>query len=163
MLFYTSGQGVHGFTLDPTLGEFLLSQENITIPRRGRYYSANESNYPAWECGVQRYIDHLRQTDRATGRPYSARYIGSLVADFHRNLLKGGIFLYPGDAKSPQGKLRLIYKASPLALIVEQAGGRASTGRQPILGIQPEKLHQRVPLLIGSTEDVETAERFIIS
>ena len=161
MLVYSSGQGVHGFTLDPTLGEFLLSQENITIPRRGRYYSANESNYPAWEPGMQRYIDHLRQTDKATGRPYSARYIGSLVADFHRNLLKGGIFLYPGDAKAPQGKLRLIYEASPLAFIVAQAGGKASTGWQPILDTQPEELHQRVPLIIGSAEDVEEAEGFI--
>ncbi len=157
MLVYTSGQGVHGFTLDPTLGEFLLSQENITIPQRGRYYSANESNYPAWDLGVRQYIDHLRQADP----PYSARYIGSLVADFHRNLLKGGVFLYPGDAKSPQGKLRLIYEASPLAFIVEQAGGRASTGRQPILEIQPEALHQRVPLIIGSPDDVAAAEGFI--
>ena len=161
MLVYTSGLGVHGFTLDPTLGEFLLSQEDIAIPRRGRYYSANESNYPAWEPGVQRYIDHLRQPDPGTGRPYSSRYIGSLVADFHRNLLKGGIFLYPGDAKSPQGKLRLIYEASPLAFIIEQAGGRASTGRQPILEIQPEALHQRVPLIIGSPDDVLEAEAFI--
>ncbi len=161
MLVYTTGQGVHGFTLDPSLGEFLLSQENITIPRRGKVYSANESYYPFWEPGVQRYIDHLKQEDKATGRPYSARYIGSLVADFHRNLLKGGIFLYPADAKSPQGKLRLVYEASPLAFIVEQAGGRASTGLQPILDIQPEKLHQRAPLLIGSAADVEEAEAFI--
>ena len=163
MLVYTSGQGVHGFTLDPTIGEFLLSQENITIPRRGRYYSANEGNYPRWAPEVQQYMDYLKEEDKASGRPYSARYIGSLVADFHRNLLKGGIFLYPGDAKSPQGKLRLIYEASPLAFIVEQAGGRASTGWQPILDLQPEKLHQRVPLIIGSAEDVETAERFITS
>jgi fructose-1,6-bisphosphatase I len=157
MLVYTSGQGVHGFTLDPTLGEFLLSQENITIPKRGRYYSANESNYPNWDSGVRRYIDHLRQSDP----PYSARYIGSLVADFHRNLLKGGVFLYPGDAKSPQGKLRLIYEASPLAFVAEQAGGRASTGQQSILDLQPEKLHQRVPLIIGSADDVAEAEEFM--
>ena len=106
-------------------------------------------------------MDYLKEEDKATGRPYSARYIGSLVADFHRNLLKGGIFLYPGDAKAPQGKLRLIYEASPLAFIVEQAGGRASTGLEPILDLQPEKLHQRVPLIIGSAGDVEEAEAFI--
>lgn len=161
MLVYTTGRGVHGFTLDPTIGEFLLSHEDIRIPRRGSIYSANESYAPQWDPGVQRYLNHLRATDRGAGRPYTARYIGSLVADFHRNLLKGGIFLYPADAKSPGGKLRLLYEAAPLAFIVAQAGGRASTGREPILDIQPKELHQRVPLFIGSPEDVEEAERFI--
>lgn len=161
MLVYTTGQGVHGFTLDPTIGEFLLSHENIATPRRGNIYSANESYYPHWDRGVQRYLNYLKEKDKPTGRPYTARYIGSLVADFHRNLLKGGVFLYPADAKSPHGKLRLLYEASPLAFIVEQAGGRASTGHQRILDISPTELHQRVPLIIGSPEDVEEAEAFI--
>jgi fructose-1,6-bisphosphatase I len=161
MLVYTTGQGVHGFTLDPTIGEFLLSHENISIPRRGNIYSANESYSPQWAPDVRRYLDHLRERDKATGRPYTARYIGSLVADFHRNLLKGGIFLYPADAKSQNGKLRLLYEAAPLAFIIEQAGGRASTGRERILDLLPAELHQRVPLFIGSPEDVEEAEGFI--
>ena len=156
----TPGQGVHGFTLDPTIGEFLLSHENMTIPPRGKTYSANEGNYLLWDHGIQRYIDYLKAEDGASGRPYKARYIGSLVSDFHRNLLKGGIFLYPGDSRSPQGKLRLLYEASPLALIAEQAGGRASTGRRRILDLQPRELHQRVPLIIGSAEDVKQAEKF---
>ena len=160
MLVYTTCQGVHGFTLDPTIGEFLLSHENMTIPPMGKTYSANEGNYLLWDHGIQRYIDYLKAEDRASGRPYKARYIGSLVSDFHRNLLTGGIFLYPGDSRSPQGKLRLLYEASPLALIAEQAGGRASTGRRRILDIQPRELHQRVPLIIGSAEDVKQAEKF---
>ena len=155
MLVYTSGQGVHGFTLDPTIGEFLLSHENIKIPSRGSIYSANESYYSTWHPEVQRYVDSLK-----TGT-HSARYIGSLVADFHRNLLKGGIFLYPADQASPLGKLRLMYEASPLAFIVEQAGGRASDGHSRILDIQPQELHQRVPLFIGSSEDVADAEKMI--
>ncbi len=161
MLVYTTGQGVHGFTLDPTIGEFLLSHEDISIPRRGNIYSANESYYPHWDPGVRRYLDHLKEKDAKTGRPYTARYIGSLVADFHRNLLKGGVFLYPADTKSPNGKLRLMYEAAPLAFIAEQAGGRASTGHRRILDIVPTELHQRVPLIIGSPEDVEEAEAFI--
>ena len=161
MLVYTTGQGVHGFTLDPTIGEFLLSHEDIIVPRRGTIYSANESYSPEWDPGIRAYLNHLKEKDKATRRPYTARYIGSLVADFHRNLLKGGIFLYPADPKSPQGKLRLMYEASPLAFIAEQAGGRASTGRQRILDLQPTELHQRVPLIIGSPEDVDEAEAFI--
>jgi fructose-1,6-bisphosphatase I len=161
MLVYTTGQGVHGFTLDPTIGEFLLSHEDIQIPRRGALYSANESYYPQWDPCVRRYVDSLKEKDARTGRPYSARYIGSLVADFHRNLLKGGIFLYPADAKSPNGKLRLMYEAAPLAFIVEQAGGKASTGHHRILDISPTELHQRVSLVIGSPEDVEEAEAYI--
>ena len=159
MLVYTTGQGVHGFTLDPTIGEFLLSHENITIPRRGKIYSTNESYYRGWDRNVQRYLDHLK--DGEAGQAYTARYIGSLVSDFHRNLLKGGVFLYPADATSPQGKLRLMYEASPLAFVVEQAGGRASTGWDRVLDIEPTELHQRVPLIIGSTEDVTEAEAFI--
>ncbi len=161
MLVYTSGQGVHGFTLDPTIGEFLLSHENIRIPSRGKIYSANESYYSGWQPGVRRYVDHLKEHDEATGRPYSARYIGSLVSDFHRNMLKGGIFMYPPDERSPRGKLRLLYEASPLAFIAARAGGKASDGQTEILDIQPQGLHERVPLFIGSAEDVDTAVEFI--
>jgi len=161
MMVYSSGQGVHGFTLDPTVGEFLLSHPHIQIPPRGKYYSANEGNYHYWSEGVRHYVDYLKTLDKATGRPYAGRYIGTLVADFHRNLLAGGIFMYPADTKNPHGKLRLLYEAAPLAFIVEQAGGRASAGAQDILQIQPESLHQRVPLFIGSREDVDRAEQFI--
>lgn len=163
MLVYTTGQGVHGFTLDPSIGEFLLSHEDIRIPKRGKIFSVNEGNYYYWEEPIRRYVEHLKG---ANGRdPYTLRYTGSLVADFHRNLLKGGIFLYPADSKDPKkpptGKLRLTYEAAPLAFIVEQAGGRASTGREEIMGIRPIQLHQRVPLFIGSTEDVTEVEEFI--
>ena len=161
MLVYTTGRGVHGFTLDPSLGEFLLSHENIHIPSRGKIYSANEGYYPRWDENLRNYIDYLKEEDKATGRPYSARYIGSLVADFHRNLLKGGIFLYPGDSKSPEGKLRLLYEAFPLGFIVEQAGGKASNGHGRILELQPRELHQKTPLFIGCPKDVEEAESFI--
>ena len=149
MLVYTTGQGVHGFTLDPSIGEFLLSHEDIRIPERGAIYSANEGNANGWSDSVRGYLDSRRRAG------YSARYIGSLVSDFHRNLLKGGVFLYPGDERSPQGKLRLVYEANPLAFIVEQAGGRASNGSQSILDLQPVQLHQRTPLIIGSRLDVE--------
>ena len=163
MMVYTSGQGVHGFTLDPSVGEFLLSYPNIQIPPRGKYYSTNEGNYHYWSEGVRRYVDYLKVSDEAAGRPRSARYIGTLVADFHRNLLAGGIFMYPADTrdpKKPHGKLRLLYEAAPLAFIIEQAGGRASDGRQDIMHIQPRSLHQRVPLFIGSREDVDEVEQF---
>ncbi|MBM4464635.1 MAG: class 1 fructose-bisphosphatase [Chloroflexi bacterium] len=172
MMVYSSGQGVHGFTLDPTVGEFLLSHPDIQIPPRGKYYSVNEGNYHYWGEGVRRYVDYLKTPDpsimlragEAIGRPYSSRYMGTLVADFHRNLLAGGIFMYPADSKDPRkprGKLRLLYEAAPLAFIVEQAGGRASDGTQDIMHIQPASLHQRVPLFIGSREDVGKAEEFI--
>ena len=151
MMVYTTGHGVHGFTLDPALGEFLLSHENIQSPKQGRMYSINEGNREKWDDATREYVDYLKATDEATARPYSLRYIGSLVADFHRNLLKGGIFLYPG----PKAKLRLLYEAAPLAMVVEQAGGLATTGAESILGIQPTSLHQRVPLILGSHDDVE--------
>lgn len=163
MMVYTTGQGVHGFTLDPGIGEFLLSHENIKIPPKGKIYSANEGNTHTWDEGTKRYINHLKESDAATGRPYSLRYVGSLVADFHRNLLYGGIFLYPADykdPKKPKAKLRLLYEANPLAFIVEQAGGMASTGKERILDIQATGLHQKVPLIIGSKEDVLTYEKF---
>ncbi len=156
MFVYTTGHGVHGFTLDPNVGEFLLSHENIRIPDRGKIYSVNEGNSKHWLPGTSLYIEKLKNDEKN----YTARYVGSLVADFHRNLLKGGVFLYPADKKSVSGKLRLLYEANPLAFIVEQAGGKASTGDKRILDIVPEKLHQRVPLIIGSKSDVEEAESF---
>jgi len=161
MMVFTTGNGVHGFTYDPSVGEFLLSHDNIMIPRRGKIYSTNEGNYQRWDDATRNYIDYLKQTDKETNRPYSARYIGSLVADFHRNLVYGGIFLYPGDSKNPQGKLRLVYEANPLAFIVEQAGGYASDGQGRIVDIKPKGIHQRTPLILGSIEDVKEAEAFI--
>lgn len=160
MMVYSAGNGVHGFTLDPSVGEFLLSCESIQTPRRGSIYSVNEGNYYKWDENIRRYVDYLKRPDKATGRPYKGRYIGSLVADVHRNLLYGGIFLYPPDQTSPNGKLRLLYEANPLAFIVEQAGGYATTGRQRILEIEPQQLHQRTPLIIGSYDDVKEAEEF---
>ena len=161
MLVYTCGEGVHGFTLHPGIGEFLLSHESIKIPAKGKTYSVNEGNYNRWQPTQQQFVDYLREEDRQTGRPYSARYAGTLVADFHRTILEGGIYLYPGNRDKPEGKLRLLYEACPLAFVVEQAGGRASTGNQRILDIQPEKIHQRVPLFIGSLQDVTLAEEFV--
>src|SRR4029453_1525281 len=160
LLIYTTGAGVHGFTLDPALGEFLLSHENIRLPARGSTYSINEGRRQEWYPSTRGYIDYLQQRDKASGRPYSGGYVGSLVAHFHRTLLKGEIFLYPADPKNTNGKLRLMYEASPLAMVIEQAGGRASTGTQPILDVVPSSLHQRVPLLLGSAEDVIQAESF---
>lgn len=158
MLVYTTGNGVHGFTLDPSVGEFLLSHENIQCPEKGKIYSINEGNSHYWDPATKEFIEYLKDKDDETGRPYSLRYIGSLVADFHRNLLAGGVFLYPTDYKDPDNprpKLRLLYEASPLAFIVEQAGGIATTGSQRILELKPKSLHQRVPLVIGSKWEVE--------
>ncbi|MBI2944440.1 MAG: class 1 fructose-bisphosphatase [Candidatus Wallbacteria bacterium] len=164
MFVYTTGNGVHGFTLDPTIGEFLLSHENIRCPRKGKIYSVNESNYTHWDDGTRRFIDYLKETNPETDRPYSLRYVGSLVADLHRTLVYGGVFLYPADRRNPRkpkGKLRLMYEANPAAMIMEQAGGRASTGTERILAIVPEELHQRVPLIVGSQDDVELYEKFV--
>ncbi len=161
VLVYTTGEGVHGFTLDPTVGEFLLFNENMKIPKRAKTYSVNEGNYIKWDEGLRKYIDNVKINDPSKNRPYSSRYVGSLVADFHRNLLYGGIFLYPADEKNLNGKLRLMYEANPLAFIVEQAGGRASNGKDRILGIKPENLHQRTPLFIGSEDDVKEVEGYL--
>ncbi len=164
MMVYSTGNGVHGFTLDPSVGEFLLSHPDIRIPKRGSVYSVNEGNSLFWSKGITEYIHYLKQRDEQSGRPYSSRYIGSLVSDFHRNLLHGGIFLYPADFKDPnktQGKLRLLYEAAPMAFIVEHAGGYASDGRQNILDIEATELHQRTPLIVGSYEDVKECEKFI--
>jgi fructose-1,6-bisphosphatase I len=161
MLVYTTGQGVHGFTFEPSVGEFLLSHPNIHTPERGHIYSVNEGNYHRWDEGVRRYVDWLKEEDAPTRRPYSARYVGSLVADFHRNLLYGGIFLYPGDTKNPRGKLRVLYEAAPLAYIAERAGGAASDGHRRILEIEPKRLHERTPLVLGSPQDVRECEEFV--
>ncbi len=163
MMVYTTGQGVHGFTLDPAIGEFLLSHPHIRLPKKPKYYSVNQSNQRYWTEGVQRYTNYVQGMDDGY-QGLSARYIGSMVADFHRNLLQGGIFYYPADNKDPKkpgGKLRLLYECAPLAFIVEQAGGRASDGHQRILDIEPTTLHQRTPLFIGNSDLVEKAEEFI--
>ena len=164
MFVYSAGSGVHGFTLDPSLGEFLLSHEDIRIPQKGKIYSANEGNERTWDEGTRKYVRHLKEKDKATNRPYSLRYIGALVADFHRTLLYGGIFLYPPDVSDPakpKPKLRLLYEASPIAYIAEQAGGLASTGKERILDIQPQGLHDRVSVVVGSPDDVREYERFV--
>src|SRR5437763_682505 len=160
MLVYTTGQGVHGFTLDPTIGEFLLSHPNITTPPVGRYYSVNESNWNRWAPAVQRVVGAFKNGEGEV-QPKNARYIGSLVADFHRNLISGGIFLYPAATNYPQGKLRLLYEAAPLALVVEQAGGRATDGCRSILAIVPEDPHQKTPAVIGRREHAASAARII--
>ncbi len=157
---YTTGHGVYGFTLDPAFGEFLLSHDNIKIPKNGRIYSLNEGNYFSWPKGLKDYIKYL-QSNYYDGKPYQARYVGSMVADIHRTLLYGGIFIYPGDRRNPKGKLRLCYECNPMALIVEAAGGRATDGKQRILEKKPEALHERTPIYIGSEEDVLLVEKFL--
>ena len=161
MFIYSSGSGVHGFTLDPSLGEFFLSHPDMKIPVQGNIYSVNEGNQIIWDDKQKNLINYFKELDEATKRPYRGRYIGSMVSDFHRTLLKGGIFMYPKDNKNPNGKLRFAFEASPLAFVVENAGGRASTGKERILDIIPSDIHQCVPLYIGSRRDVETAEKFL--
>jgi fructose-1,6-bisphosphatase I len=162
MLVYTTGKGVNGFTLDPSIGEFCLSHPDMMSPNEGKIYSINEGNYVHFPEGVKKYIKYCQVEDDASSRPYSSRYIGSLVSDFHRNLIKGGIYVYPSTFKSPKGKLRLLYECNPLAMIVEQAGGRATDGFTRILEIQPKSLHQRTPLFIGSLNMVNKAEEFML-
>lgn len=157
MFVFTTGNGVHGFTLDPTVGEFFLSHPDIQMPERGKIYSVNEGNEAQWDDKVRGWVDWLKTPNKEQGKPYSSRYIGTLVADFHRTLLKGGVFAYPADKKNKNGKLRLLYEAAPMALLAQQAGGLASTGAQPVLDVVPTELHQRVPLYIGSKLDVEDA------
>ncbi len=159
MLVYTTGSGVHGFTLDPTIGEFVLSHENLRIPESGTYLSVNESNFYRWGRGMQRAVRAFHGEAPDEMKAKNSRYIGSLVADFHRNLIAGGIFLYPGDSKNPKGKLRLSYEANPMAFIAERAGGAATNGLDRILDIVPSELHQRTPLVIGSRRDVEFVAR----
>jgi fructose-1,6-bisphosphatase I len=159
MLVYSAGYGVHGFTLDPAIGAYLMSHENLKMPACGTHYSCNEANAESFPPAYQKYLHELRSG--GTGRTYSSRYIGSLVADFHRTLLKGGIFLYPPTKSHPKGKLRLLYEANPMAFLAEQAGGMATDGQQRILGIQPASLHQRTPLIVGSREEVELLQKFV--
>jgi len=161
MLVYTTGNGVHGFTLDPSVGEFFLSHVNIRMPEHGKIYSVNEGNAATWDEPVRKWTEWMKKPAEEIGHPYSARYVGSMVADFHRTLLKGGIFAYPADTKNANGKLRLLYEAAPMAMIAEQAGGAASTGKQRILDMVPTELHQRVPLYIGSKGDVADAVAFV--
>lgn len=158
MLVYTTGNGVNGFTLDPALGEFILSHNNMKIPYSGSIYSVNEAYGNKWDKSIQKYIDHLKNFKE---REYKLRYIGSLVSDFHRNLLKGGIFLYPADKKNSEGKLRLLYEANPLSFIMEQAGGKAIDGKNDILKKSPQSIHQRTPLFIGSPFEVELLKEYM--
>ncbi|MCR4667457.1 MAG: class 1 fructose-bisphosphatase [Desulfovibrio sp.] len=159
MLVLSTGQGVHGFTLDPGVGEFLLSHPDMRIPEQGKIYSVNEGYSRYWDAATEEVVDWFHHCETRDGGAYSARYVGSLVADFHRTLIYGGIYMYPGDTRKPNGKLRLMCEASPLAFLAEQAGGKASNGRERILDIYPDKLHCRTPLFIGSKNDVEAVER----
>ena len=159
MIVYTTGHGVNGFTLDPSLGTYYLSHPNIKFPRTGKSYSINEGNYIKFPQGVKNYIKYCQEEEN--DRPYTSRYIGSLVSDFHRNMIKGGIYIYPSTSQSPKGKLRLLYECNPIAFIAEQAGGKASDGFNRILEIEPKELHQRVPFFCGSIEMVEKAEEFM--
>ena len=161
MLVYTTGHGVNGFTYDPSLGVFCLSHENIQIPKTGKIYSINEGQYLKFPMGVKKYLKYCQEEEKETQRPYTSRYIGSLVSDFHRNMLKGGIYIYPSATNYPNGKLRLLYEGNPMAFLAEQAGGVASDGYNRILDIQPTALHQRVPLFIGSREMVKKAEQLM--
>jgi fructose-1,6-bisphosphatase I len=151
---YTTGHGVNCFTLDPSIGEFILSHPDLKIPTEGKVYSVNEGYSAAWQPGIMQYVEALKKGLQGYKKPHKARYIGSLVSDFHRNLLYGGIYLYPPDTKSPSGKLRLLFEANPMAFIITQAGGRATNGVQDILAIQPTEIHERVPLYIGSSTDI---------
>ncbi|HGH5397468.1 TPA: class 1 fructose-bisphosphatase [Raoultella planticola] len=161
MLVYTTGFGVHAFTYDPSLGVFCLSQERMVYPDKGTIYSVNEGNYVRFPLGVKKYIKYCQEESPESERPYNSRYIGSLVADFHRNLLKGGIYLYPGSANYPEGKLRLLYECNPMAFLAEQAGGKASDGQERIMDIQPTSLHQRRPFFVGTKHMVDDLEDFI--
>ena len=161
MLVYTTGKGVNGFTLDPSIGEFCLSHPNIQTPKKGNVYSINEGNYLHFPAGIKKYLKFCQEEDKLSNRPYSSRYIGSGVADIHRNLITGGIYIYPTTTKSPNGKLRLLYECNPLAFILEQAGGKASTGGKRIMELPITDLHQRTPLFLGSSEMVDVAQDFM--
>jgi len=156
----STGRGVHGFTLDPEVGEFFLSAPNIRCPERGKTYSINGGNSASWSEEIRRWAAYIKETDVTDGRPYTSRYVGSMVADAHRTLIKGGIFAYPADKKSPKGKLRLLYEANPMAFLFEQAGGMAIDGKDRILDVIPQELHQRTPLVLGSKEDVSIFRDF---
>lgn len=161
ILAYTTGLGVSVFTLDPSIGEFILSDRNIKIPEHGSIYSINEGSYNSWDLGLKKYIKYCQEEDPDTGRPYSARYIGSMVADIHRTLIKGGIFIYPHSNKYPNGKLRLMYECNPLSFIIEQAGGMATNGKTRIMELEPTAIHQQTPIYIGSRQNVLKVMDFI--
>tara|TARA_R110002096_G_scaffold436104_1_gene667980 strand:- start:12761 stop:13777 length:1017 start_codon:yes stop_codon:yes gene_type:complete len=161
ILVFTTGNGVHGFTYDPGIGSFFLSNHNMQAPEDGKIYSINEGNYVHFPEGVKRYLKWVQELDETTNRPFTSRYIGSLVADFHRNLMKGGIYIYPRGTTAPNGKLRLLYECNPMAFLIEQAGGKATDGYTRIMELNPQELHQRVPFFCGSKKMVEVAEKFM--
>ncbi len=161
MLVFTTGNGVNGFTYDPSIGVFYLSHSNMQIPKDGSIYSINEGNYAYFSDNMKAYVDYCKSIDAKTNRPYTGRYIGSMIADLHRNLLKGGIYLYPNSQKSPNGKLRLLYECNPMAFIIEQAGGLATNGQEAILDIKPTEIHQRTPFYGGSVEMVERLQEIL--
>ncbi len=161
IMCYTTGIGVSAFTLDPSIGEFILSEDKFKIPDHGRIYSINEGSYNSWDLGLKNYIKYCQEEDDETGRPYSARYIGSMVADIHRTLVKGGIFIYPSSRRYPNGKLRLMYECNPLSFIIEQAGGIATDGSTRIMEIQPKAIHERTPIYVGSKQNVEKAMEYL--
>lgn len=161
VLVYTTGQGVNMFTYDPTIGEFILINENVQIPKKASFYSVNEGNAGKFPDGIKKYLRDIKESSKELQRPYKLRYIGTGVADVHRTILYGGLFMYPQDNSHPNGKLRLVYEANPLAMIVEQAGGKASNGKERILKITPENIHQRTPLFMGSTDNVKEIERYL--
>ena len=160
-MVYTSGNGVDVFTYDQTIGDFLLTHEKVRMPHKGKIYSVNEGYYLRWSAGLKRYIDYLKENHAETSRPYTLRYIGTAVADIHRTLIYGGIFMYPADSHNPHGKLRLLYELNPLAMIIEQAGGRATDGYNRILDIIPTHIHQRSPVFMGSLGDVLEVEYYL--
>jgi len=159
IMVMTFGNGVQGFTLDPAIGEFVLTHPDIQIPKRGKIYSINEANYFDWDPALQTYINNLKAGKGESGDKYSARYIGSMVGDIHRTLLYGGIFGYPGDAKNPNGKLRLLYEGAPMSFLLEQAGGKSTTGSQRVMDITPNGVHQRVPVFLGSPDDIDEVNK----
>ncbi|WP_185869154.1 class 1 fructose-bisphosphatase [Blattabacterium cuenoti] len=161
ILVYSIGNGVHGFTLDPSVGTFYLSHHNLSFPKEGKIYSINEANYTKFSNGIRKFIRYCQENKNKENRSYTARYIGSLVGDFHRNMIQGGIYIYPKNASYPEGKLRLIYECNPIAFLTEQAGGKASDGKRRILDIEPKKLHQRTPFVCGPTEMVSKLEEFM--
>lgn len=161
MLVFTTGNGVNGFTYDPSIGVFYLSHPNMQIPKMGTIYSVNEGNYAYFSDNMKAYVDYCKVIDTATNRPYTGRYIGSMIADLHRNFLKGGIYLYPNSQKAPNGKLRLLYECNPMAFLMEQAGGKATDGQQAILDIQPAEIHERTPFYAGSVGMVRELERML--
>jgi len=162
-LVYTAGSGTHGFTMDRATGEFFLTHPDIRIPKKGKVYGINEGNISTWHPGQRAFVEYLRTPDKASGRPYSLRYSGAMVADVHRTLLDGGLFMYPADMRDPakpKGKLRLLYEVAPMAMVVEQAGGRASTGTERVLDVKASEYHQRAAIIVGSPDDVALAEEF---